>query len=226
MHLEGSDLIVQTPFMSSSEFDSRSAYGDSCGHLISLDQAFLDLSASLSVPRLHAIKAGTSPTSYLPSVLAPEVCSTKSLPAMFVLQNVLPTFGLAVFSLAASVQSLPHSYCDGKTANVTSVDTVPGTTTLENLAVRRNGNILVAFVASPILHQLSPTNEHPPIPVASINGVTGLLGISEMEHDSFYVVGSNLTSTENSNGVWKVNIRNFENSRNGTIIQPAEVSLV
>ncbi|KAI8253568.1 hypothetical protein K4K58_007091 [Colletotrichum sp. SAR11_239] len=145
---------------------------------------------------------------------------------MFVPHTVLPAFGLAVLSLAASVQSLPYSYCNGKTANVTSVHTVPGTTTLENLAVRRNGNILVASISSPILHQLSPTNEHPPIPVASIDGVTGLLGISEMEHDSFYVVGSNLTSTENSNGVWKVNLRNFEISRNGTVTQPAEVSLV
>ncbi|KAL0941587.1 uncharacterized protein CTRU02_204350 [Colletotrichum truncatum] len=146
---------------------------------------------------------------------------------MFVQQIVLQAFGLIASSLPLSVKALPASHYElHRPSHVTTVHTVPGTATLENLAVRNNGHILVASVTSSTLYQLSPTNEGDPVGVAEIAGVTGLLGISELEPDLFYVIGSNLTSTENSNGVWKVDLRNFEVSRNGTIIQPAKISLV
>ncbi|KAL1860500.1 hypothetical protein Daus18300_009132 [Diaporthe australafricana] len=134
--------------------------------------------------------------------------------------------GLAVLSLLPSALSIPAA-CDWQNAtSVTTLQVVPDTKTLENIAVRGNGDILVTSTASPTLFGLSTRNEHPPIPVAEILGVTGLVGIAELEKDVFYVVGSNLTSTENSNGVWKVDVRNFRAAQNGTIIQPADISLV
>lgn len=87
-------------------------------------------------------------------------------------------------------------------------------------------HILATSVASPTLFGLSSQGELPPFPIAEIPGVTGLLGIAEFEEDVFYVVGSNLPSTENSNGVWRVDIRAFRAAQNGTVIQPASTSMV
>ncbi|KAK2614176.1 hypothetical protein N8I77_001025 [Diaporthe amygdali] len=136
------------------------------------------------------------------------------------------SLGLIVLTLLPSALSIPAS-CDWASASdVTTVQVVPDTRTLENLAVRSNGDIIVTSVASSTLFGLSSQGEHPPLPVAEISGVTGLLGIVELETDIFYVVGSNLTSTEDSNGLWKIDIRNFEAASNGTVIQPATTSLV
>ncbi|GKT44600.1 uncharacterized protein ColSpa_04781 [Colletotrichum spaethianum] len=135
--------------------------------------------------------------------------------------------GLLALSCLPSVLSIPTSHYNWQNGtNVTTLELVPGTQSLENIAVQRNGNILVTSVASSTLFGLSSRGEHPPIPVAQVPVVTGLLGITELEKDIFYVIGSNLTSTENSNGVWRVDLRDFQVSWNSTILQPASVSLV
>lgn len=141
----------------------------------------------------------------------------------------MPNFrslGLAVFSLLPLALSVPTGCGWQNTTSVTTFQIVPDTHTLENIALRGNGDILVTSVASPTLFGLSSQGENTPVPVAEIPGVTGLLGIAELEKDVFYVVGSNLTSTEDSNGVWRVDIRNFQAAEDGNIIQPASTSLV
>ncbi|KAK7721213.1 hypothetical protein SLS64_001509 [Diaporthe eres] len=136
------------------------------------------------------------------------------------------SLGLAFLSLLPLALSFPTSCGWQNATNITSLQVVPDTQTLENIALRSNGDILATSVASPTLFGLSPQGEHPPFPIAEIPGVTGLLGIAELEEDVFYVVGSNLTSTEDSNGVWRVDIRDFRAAQNGTVIQPASTSLV
>ncbi|GJC83507.1 hypothetical protein ColLi_06345 [Colletotrichum liriopes] len=146
------------------------------------------------------------------------------------MSSELPSFrslGLLALACLPSVLSIPTSHCSWQNGiNVTTLGLVPGTKSLENIAIRHNGNILVTSVSSSTLFGLSSQGKHPPVPVAQVAGVTGLLGITELEMDIFYVVGSNLTSTESSNGVWRVDLRNFQVSQNGTILQPASVSLV
>lgn len=134
--------------------------------------------------------------------------------------------GLAILSWLPSALSFPTSCIWQNATNIATLQVVPNTQTLENIAVRSSGDILVTSVASPTLFGLSTRGDHPPVPVAEIPGVTGLLGIAELEKDVFYVVGSNLTSTEDSNGVWRVDIRDFQAAQNGTVIQPASTSLV
>lgn len=136
------------------------------------------------------------------------------------------SLGLTFFSLLPLALSFPTNCVWQNATNITTLQVVPDTQTLENLALRRNGDILATSVASPTLFGVSSQGWTPPIPVAEIPGVTGLLGIAELEKDVFYVVGSNLTSTENSNGVWRVDIRDFQAAPNGTVIQPASTSLV
>ncbi|KAF6806623.1 hypothetical protein CSOJ01_08689 [Colletotrichum sojae] len=146
---------------------------------------------------------------------------------MFVGQSFLQAFALLAAALLPTACPLPFDSCENETSSsVTTVHTVPEAASLENIAIRSSGDILVTSVASPTLFQLSPTNGYAPISVAIIDEVAGLLGIVELEQDLFYVVGSDLTSTENSNGIWKIDLRTFETSRNGTVIRPAAVSLV
>lgn len=141
------------------------------------------------------------------------------------MQNVIP-LGLAILSSLPLGLSIPASCGWQNATNITTLQVVRDTQTLENLALRSNGDILATSVASPMSFGLSSQGEHPPIPITEIPGVTSLLGIAELEKDVFYVVGSNLTSTENSNGMWRVDIREFEAAQNGTVIQPASTSLV
>lgn len=136
------------------------------------------------------------------------------------------SIGLAILSLLPLALSIPTSCSWQNATSITTLQVVPDTQTLENIALRSNGDILATSTASPTLFGLSSQGEHPPIPIAEIPGVTGLLGIAELEEDVFYVVGSNLTSTENSNGVWRIDIRDFQAAQNGTVIQPASTSLV
>lgn len=142
---------------------------------------------------------------------------------------IMPSFrslGLAILPLLPlAISSYTSSGCRIAT-QVTTLQVVPDTETLENLALRSNGDVLATSVASPKLYGLSSQGDHPAIPVAEIPSITGLLGIAELERDVFYVVGSNLTATENSNGVWRVDMRNFQTSQNGTVVQPASTSLV
>lgn len=141
------------------------------------------------------------------------------------MQSFLP-LGLAILSSLPLGLSIPVSCGWQNATNITTLHVVRDTQTLENLALRSNGDILATSVASPTLFGLSSQGEHPPVPIAEIPGVTSLLGIAELEKDVFYVVGSNLTSTENSNGVWRVDIRDFQAAPNGTVVQPASTSLV
>lgn len=136
------------------------------------------------------------------------------------------SIGLAILSSLPSALSIPASCGWQNATNTTTLQVVPDAQTLENIALRSDGDILATSVASPKLFGLSSQGEHPPITIAEIPGVTGLLGIAELEENVFYVVGSNLTATENSNGVWRVDIRNFQAAQNGTVIQPASTSLV
>lgn len=136
------------------------------------------------------------------------------------------SLGLTFFSLLPLALSIPTNCGWQNATDITTLQVIPDTRTLENLALRSNGDILATSVASPKLFGLSAQGDHPPVPVTEIAGVNGLLGIVELEEDVFYVIGSNLTSTEYSNGVWRVDIRDFKAAQDGAIIQPASTSFV
>lgn len=136
------------------------------------------------------------------------------------------SLGLTILSLLPLALSMPTNCGWQNATDITTLQVVPDTQTLENLALRSNGDILATSVASPKLFGLSAQGDHPPVPITEIAGVNGLLGIVELEKDVFYVIGSNLTSTEDSNGVWRVDIRDFKAAQDGTVIQPASTSLV
>jgi len=107
--------------------------------------------------------------------------------------------------------------------------TVPGTTTLENIAIRKSGDILVTSVSSNILYQVPRDSSMPPTPVATIPNALGLLGVVELEADIFYVIGSQISGLDvvpGSNAVWRVDLREPCSFANATDSMGGEVSLV
>lgn len=149
---------------------------------------------------------------------------------MLIKTPVCQTLGVVLLSYVLPIASFPGPATrDTASLFLKSIHNVPGPQNLENLAVRHNGDILVTSATSSSLHQVSPTKSSPSIRIAEIPGVISLFGIAEMEKDVFYVIGSNLSAlavSPGSTGVWKVDMRNFRATQDGTIRQPAEISMV
>lgn len=106
---------------------------------------------------------------------------------------------------------------------------IPGTTSLENIAVRQCGDILVTSVSSNALYQVSHNSSYPPVAVATIANASSLLGITELEEDVFYVIASQISgvlAAPGSNSVWRVNLRSPCSYANGTVMTQDVVSHV
>ncbi|KAL8745812.1 MAG: hypothetical protein Q9190_002092 [Brigantiaea leucoxantha] len=86
-------------------------------------------------------------------------------------------------------------------------------TWVENLAVQRNGKVLVTLLTSPDLYQIDPfTPGKVPSLVHSFPTALGLFGIAEFEPDVFVVVSGNFSiatfvNTPGTYSVWKVDLR-------------------
>ncbi|KAH6962748.1 hypothetical protein DER45DRAFT_609087 [Fusarium avenaceum] len=137
-----------------------------------------------------------------------------------------PLKAVLVFA-TISVSTRPSTKCPQSTLSpVSLVDLVPEVPDFENLALRRNGDILITSVASPKLHLISSDRKYAPVVVAEVPHYTGLLGIVEMQKDLFYVVASNLTGATSSNAIWQVDLRKFVLSTHGSIVQPALTTII
>lgn len=103
----------------------------------------------------------------------------------------------------------------------------------ENLAIRANGQILVARLDTPELLQVDPTGVLAPITVATWNAsyYYGALGISETTPDVFYIniaapVDGNFVKTSGIPAVYKVDLNTFKTTSTGEITSNATVSLL
>ncbi|KAF4550577.1 Hypothetical protein D9617_16g013650 [Elsinoe fawcettii] len=85
----------------------------------------------------------------------------------------------------------------------------PGTE-FENIAIRRNGDLLVTAVGSNALFEVKPFAAEKAAPVASIPGATSLTGITEISRDLFAVVAGNYTrqasAQRGSFSLWAVDV--------------------
>ncbi|KAH8800171.1 quino protein amine dehydrogenase beta chain-like protein [Xylogone sp. PMI_703] len=87
-------------------------------------------------------------------------------------------------------------------------------TFIENLAVRSNGEILLNFLTTPELWLLSPTRPEEPVLLYTFPKVLGLVGITELQPDIFYVVAGNFSVATGDFGVgsysvWKVDLTSY-----------------
>ncbi|KAH8589161.1 hypothetical protein B0O99DRAFT_637380 [Bisporella sp. PMI_857] len=113
--------------------------------------------------------------------------------------------------------------------SLTVIEDIPALSNLENVAVRHTGELLVTSTSSSSIFQVSPDESKDHILIAEIPASTALTGIVELEQDIFYVVSLNLTgviAVPGSNAVWKVDMRRFHTTKNGTVSRAAQVSLI
>lgn len=94
---------------------------------------------------------------------------------------------------------------------------------VENIRVRQNGQLLVTFVApspdvyliDPTASQLAPTSNATANLVHDFTPYAGLLGITEVQQDQFYVAAGNFSLTTGDLGagtwsVWSVDLRKYD----------------
>ncbi|RSL54003.1 hypothetical protein CEP54_010114 [Fusarium duplospermum] len=125
----------------------------------------------------------------------------------FVFQ-VLPAVTLYQTTVAASWRTTTKH----PSPTISVVQHIANAPNLENLAVRRHGQVLVTSISSSSIYQISPGNQNSPALVARVPGVTSLLGITELESDVFYINGANLTGfniVPSSSTVFKLDMRPF-----------------
>lgn len=109
------------------------------------------------------------------------------------------TFFVACIALlsSASVNAVAVSRVESRAAGDNHiVHQFPNETWIENLAVRQNGQILVTLIAPPApqLYQVDPfQTSAPAVLIDTVPGVTGLLGIAEIEQDVWYFLAGNFS---------------------------------
>ncbi|KAL1712065.1 hypothetical protein EV715DRAFT_214394, partial [Schizophyllum commune] len=109
---------------------------------------------------------------------------------------------------------LPHT----ATPSIHEVYTFPVNTSVENLAVRRSGEVLATVDSAPELWHIKPFNSEEPTLVYDFPGYESLLGIVEVEDDQFYVAAGNfsvftLASTKGSYAIFHVDMSPFRASQ-------------
>lgn len=151
--------------------------------------------------------------------------STTTAPAMQLFRVLISVASLLA---AASAAALPTTTAikprqDAavtpviSSANTTAhvIHAFPEGTWLENFAIRqRDGNAVTTFLSAPEVWLISTTSSFPPVKLASFPGNLGVLGITEMGHDVFYVAVGNWSAhlaeaTPGSWSIWSIDLRNF-----------------
>ena len=111
--------------------------------------------------------------------------------------------------------TLTHPTKPGFPIPIQTLQQFPKGTSVENIAVRANSQLLVTILTAPQLLQIDPNNKNrAPILVHTFPNATTLTGITEFERDIFYIVASTinpnpLTPVTGSGSVWEVDLRGF-----------------
>lgn len=114
------------------------------------------------------------------------------------------------------------------TGQATVIQLIPEVPSLENLAIRRNGDIITTSTGSSSLYLTSPRGQYGagPVLLHQFSNLNALLGITELEQDVFYITGGvALAMTNPFNEVWRVDLRSLEIAANGSILQPPAIVL-
>ncbi|RDW89772.1 hypothetical protein BP6252_01804 [Coleophoma cylindrospora] len=91
----------------------------------------------------------------------------------------------------------------------------PNPTWIENLAVRSNGQLLLNVLSTPDLYLLDPlVEDSDPYLLYTFPDTLGLLGITEMQDDVFYILSGNFSLATGNTGpgtyaVWKVDLTSY-----------------
>ncbi|KAJ3873223.1 hypothetical protein F5051DRAFT_432365 [Lentinula edodes] len=146
---------------------------------------------------------------------------------------------LSALLLSILTSSLCHDHVTRNEKRSVVVETIHRFTpnlniSLENLAVRQTGEIIVTFDSEPTIYQIEPEVNGTGTFIYTFEGYTDLHGIVEVQPDQFYVTAGNLSLVTHidvlgSCSVFHVNkVADFPNSRilNGMALLSQEEGLV
>ncbi|KAH6616289.1 hypothetical protein C7974DRAFT_474816 [Boeremia exigua] len=103
--------------------------------------------------------------------------------------------------------------------NISVYKDVPGPPNLENLVVRRNGEILVTSTATPFIYLITPNTAEAPTAVAQVPNATMLTGIMELRDNVFIVAAADPLSP-GSNAVWRLDMDSKDSNNSSTHANP------
>lgn len=138
-----------------------------------------------------------------------------TLPALIFLSALAP------FSSAVSI---PQPRSNGLPLPSHVVHQFPNKTWVENIRVRSTGQLLLTLASSPDVYYVDPASPQTATLIHDFPGNAGVLGITEVAADHFYVLGSNFSlATFNpglgSNVVYSIDLSSYEPSSNtGAVI--------
>ncbi|TRM59574.1 hypothetical protein BD626DRAFT_507600 [Schizophyllum amplum] len=129
----------------------------------------------------------------------------------------------ALLGFASLAPALYTDHGHHGVGHVHEVYTFPVNTSVENLAVRRTGQVLASI--DPFCADPKPALVH------EFEGYNSLLGIVEVEHDQFYVAAGNFSvfTLESVTGWWAifhVDLSSFRTHENGSVKSAATVEKV
>jgi hypothetical protein len=111
---------------------------------------------------------------------------------------------LAILTLSVPGIALPHierSQSPGLPLPSRVLYQFPKGAWIENLAVRPDGDLLLDIMSTPDLYLLNPRAKDPqPQHIHTFPNPFGLLGVTEMQHDIFYIITGNFSLVTGSDG--------------------------
>lgn len=144
-----------------------------------------------------------------------------SLPAALLLLNTFaPLISSSIIPITdppqPSVTSFPPSAT--QEARIHRLFNLSSNNGFENLAFRSNGHLLATTAfPSALLWYIDPSSIASPLLLKNFTMLDATLGITELAHDMFYVVGSGANVSSN---IYSVDMRPFTTCPNGTALAP------
>ncbi|EFZ01930.1 hypothetical protein X797_004562 [Metarhizium robertsii] len=133
-------------------------------------------------------------------------------------------------ALPRTEQASCSSESSSSSSNARVIHQFPNGTWLENIAERRNGNLLLTLLDRPELYQIDPRNPANATLVHHFAGYTSLFGIAETSPDVFAIIAGNFTpgigTQEGSYAIWSADFAGCKGAEVSKIVNVPEGKLL
>ncbi|KID76134.1 quinoprotein amine dehydrogenase beta chain-like protein, partial [Metarhizium brunneum ARSEF 3297] len=140
---------------------------------------------------------------------------------------------LASHAASSALPITEQASCSSQSSgssNARVIHQFPNGTWLENIAERRNGNLLVTLLDRPELYQVDPHNPANATLVHNFAGYTSLFGITETSPDVFAIIAGNFTpgagTQEGTYAIWSTDFAGCKGAEVSKIVDIPEAKLL
>lgn len=121
-------------------------------------------------------------------------------------------FTLASISSLSSAVTIPQPRSNGLPLSSHVVHEFPSETWIENIAVKSTGQLILTLASTPDVYYLDPTSPANPTLIHSFPSslASGVLGITEVKPDHFYVLSSNFSLATDSLGIGSNTVQSID----------------